>query len=165
EIEANGDSVQLSEEGSASLSYELMDDAGSVTVKIYDEDTQLVRTVETGSQSAGQQEWLWDGRDAQGNQVEAGTYTFEVSATGVDGEEISVNTYLRGTVTGVTFEDGITYLMLGERRVAIGDVIKVFDQEIVEAQEPPSNTEKAMDILNGIGKFMKQAAPIAAMLL
>ncbi|MCK5009848.1 MAG: hypothetical protein KAS98_05140, partial [Deltaproteobacteria bacterium] len=75
EIEANGDSVQLSEEGSASLSYELMDDAGSVTVKIYDEDTQLVWTVETGSQSAGKQEWLWDGRDAQGNQVEAGTYT------------------------------------------------------------------------------------------
>jgi len=165
EIEANGDSVQLSEEGSASLSYELMDDAGSVTVKIYDEDMQLVRTVETGSQGSGKQEWLWDGKDVQGNQVEAGTYTFEVSAASVDGEEISVNTYLRGTVTGVTFEDGITYLMLGERKVTIGDVIKVFDQEVVDEQEPPSKTEKAMEILNGIGKFMKQAAPIAAMVL
>ena len=142
-----------------------MDDAGSVTFKIYDGDMQLIRTVETGSQSSGKQEWSWDGKDVQGNRVEAGTYTFEVSAAGVDGEEIPVNTYLRGIVTGVTFEDGITYLVLGERKVTIGDVIKVFDQEVVDAQVPPSKTEKAMDILNGIGKFMKQAAPIAAMVL
>ena len=65
----------------------------------------------------------------------------------------------------MTFEDGVTYLMLGERQVAIGDVIKVCDQEVVDAQEPPSKTEKAMEILNGVGKFMKQVAPIAAMLL
>jgi len=165
EIEAMGDSVQLSEEGSASLSYELMDSAGSVTTRIYDENMQLVRTVELGSQSAGRQEWSWDGEDNEGNEVEAGTYTFEVFAADVNGEEVVVTTYLKGVVTGVTFEDGITYLMLGERRVTIGDVIKVFDQEVVEAQEPPSNTEKAMEILNGIGKFMKQAAPVAAMLL
>jgi len=153
EIEANGDSVQL------------LDSAGSVTISIYDENMQLVRTVELGSQSDGKQEWLWDGKDNEGNEVEAGTYTFEVSATSVNGEEVAVTTYLKGTVTGVTFEDGITYLMLGERKVAIGDIVKVFDQEVIEEQEPPSKTEKAMEILNGIGKFMKQAAPIAAMVL
>ena len=165
EIEANGDSVQLSEEGSVSLSYELMDSASSVTIRIYDENMQLVRTVELGSQSDGRQEWSWDGEDNEGNEVGAGTYTFEISAADVDGEEVAVTTYLKGTVTGVTFEDGVTYLMLGERKVTIGDVIKVFDQEVVEEQEPPSKTEKAMEILNGIGKFMKQAAPIAAMVL
>lgn len=165
EIEARGDSIQLSEDGSASLRYELMDDAGSVTIKIYDEDMRLVKTVELGSQSAERHEWVWDGKDNEGNQVEAGAYTFEVSATGVAGEEVAANTYLRGTVTGVTFEDGITYLLLGEQKVAIGDVIKVHDQEVVEEQEPPSGVDKTLEILNGIGKFMKQAAPIAAMML
>jgi flagellar basal-body rod modification protein FlgD len=165
EIEAKGDSVQLSEGGPASINYELMDDAGSVTIKIYDQNMQLMRTVELGSQGSGRQEWVWDGKDNEGKEVEAGTYTFEVSATDVDGEEVAVNTYLRGTVTGITFEDGITYLMLGERKVALGDVVKVHDQEVVEEEEPPSKTEKALDIMKGVGQFMRQAAPIAAMLL
>jgi len=165
EIEAKGDSVQLSEGGSAPLSYELMDDAGSVTIKIYDQNMQLIRTVERGSQSAERQEWVWDGKDNQGNQVEAGIYNFEVSATDVEGEEVAINTYLRGVVTGVTFEDGITYLMLGERKVAIGDVIKVHDQEVTEEEEPPSNTEKTLEVIKGIGQFMRNAAPIAAMFL
>jgi flagellar basal-body rod modification protein FlgD len=165
EIEARGDSVQLSEDSSASLNYELVESASSVTIKIYDENMQLIKTVEQTSQDTGKHEWLWDGKDKEGNQVEAGTYTFEVSATDVEGEEVAVMTYFRGTVTGVTFEDGITYLMLGEQKVAIGDVIKVHDQEVAEEQEPPSKTDKALDILNGIGQFMKHAAPIAAMVL
>jgi len=165
EIEAKGDCVQLSEGSSASISYELMDDANSVTIKIYDQDMQLVRTVELGSQNSGRQEWSWDGKDNKGEQVEAGIYTFEVSATDVDGDEVAVDTYLRGVVTGVTFEDGITYLLLGEQKVAIGDVIKVCDQEVVEEQEPPSKTDKTLEVMKGIGQFMRQAAPIAAMLL
>ena len=165
EIEAKGDSVSLSEGGSASINYELMDSAGSVNIKIYDENMQLIRTAERGSQNAGRQEWVWDGKDNKGNQVGAGTYTFGISATDLDGEEVAASTYLEGTVTGITFEDGITYLLLGEQKVAIGDVIKVHDQEVVEEQEIPSKTDKALEILNGIGKFMKYAAPIAAMAL
>ena len=165
EIEAHGDSVQRSEGSSASLDYELMDHAGSVTIKIYDENMQLVRIVELGSQDAGRQGWTWDGEDNEGNEVDAGTYTFEVSAADVDGEDVAVTTYLKGTVTGVTFEDGITYLVLGEQKVAIGDVIKVLDQEVVEDEQSPTTTDKAMEILNGIGQFMKYAAPIAAMAL
>ncbi len=165
EIEARGDSVRLSEGGSASLNYELMDSADSVIVKIYDENMKLVRNVEMSSRDAGKHEWAWDGKDNNGNQAGAGTYTFEISATDADGGEVEVTTYLRGTVTGVTFEDGITYLMLEGRKVAIGDIIMVHDQEVIEEQEPASKTEKALDILNGIGKFMKHAAPIAAMML
>jgi len=165
EIEANGDSTQLSEGGSASINYELMDDAYSVIIKIYDQNMQLLRTVELGSQNSGGQEWVWDGKDSGGKQVDAGTYTFEVSATDVDGEEVAVNTYLRGIVTGVTFEDGITYLMLGTQKVVIGDVIKVHDQEVVAEREPQSKVEKTLDVVENIGKFMRNAAPIAAMFL
>jgi len=165
EIEARGDSIQLSEGSSASINYELMDDVGSVTIKIYDQDMQLIKTVERGAQDSGRQEWVWDGKDNEGKELEAGTYTFEVSATDLDGEKVTVSTFLRGTVTGITFEDGITYLMIGEQKVAIGDVIKVCDQEVVEEQETPSKTDKALEIIKGIGQFMKTAAPIAAMAL
>jgi flagellar basal-body rod modification protein FlgD len=165
DIEARGDSIELSEDGSASLNYELMDSAGSVTIRIYDENMQLVRTVELGSHDAEKKAWAWDGKDNEENELDAGTYTFEVSATDVDGEEVAVTTYLRGSVTGVTFENGITYLMLGAQKVAVGDVVKVIDHEVVEDEQSPTTTDKAMQILNGIGQFMKYAAPIAAMAL
>lgn len=165
EIEAKGDSVQLSEGNSAQLSYELNGDTGSSTIHIYDQNNNLVRQIELGSQPAGSHQWMWDGRDNGGNPVAAGTYTFEVSATDVDGEEVAVDTYFRGVVTGVTFEDGITYLLLGEKKVALGDVIKVNDQEVAAVNEPESKTEKALDIMKGMGQFMKNAAPIAMMFI
>ena len=165
EIAARGDSVQVSEGNSAQLSYELNGDAESSVINIYDQNMQLVRTIELGSQPAGAHEWMWDGRDNKGNQVADGTYTFEVSATDVDGEAVVVHTYFRGVVTGVTFEDGITYLLLGEQKVAIGDVVKVNDQEVAAANEPESKTEKALEIMEGIGRFMKNAAPIAMMFI
>lgn len=165
EIEARGDAIQLSEGNSAQLSYELNGDAGSSTIHIYDQNMHVVRTIELGSQAAGVHEWMWDGRDNQGNQVATGTYTFEVSAMDVDGEAVAVDTYFRGVVTGVTFEDGITYLMLGEQKVALGDVLNVSDQEVVAANGPESKTEKALEIMEGIGRFMKNAAPIAMMFI
>ncbi len=165
EIEANGDSIQLPEGGSASLSYELKDDAGSVTVKIYDQDMKLVRTVEVGPQNGGSQEWSWDGKDNEGNQLEAGDYTFEVSASDVNGGDVAVTTYLKGVVTGVTFENGVTFLLLGQQKVSLGEVIRVNDQEVVAENAPHTKMDKTLDVLEGIGKFMKQAAPIALMLL
>jgi flagellar basal-body rod modification protein FlgD len=165
EVEANGNSVQLPEGGSASLRYELMDDAGSSTVKIYDQDMKLVKTVEVGPQNAGSQEWSWDGKDNQGNQLEAGDYTFEVSASDVNGEGVAVTTYLKGVVTGVTFENGVTFLLLGQQKVSLGDVIRVNDQEVVAENAPAGKMDKTLDVLEGIGKFMKQAAPIAMLLL
>ena len=165
DIEAKGDAIQLSEGGSASVSYELMGDAGSVTIKIYDQDMGLVRIVEQGSGNAGKQEYHWDGKNKDGNQVAAGTYTFEVSATDVNGEGVAVNTYLRGVVTGVTFENGITYLLLGEQKIALGDVIKVYEQEVIVGNQPKSTGEKTLEVMKGIGQFMRNAAPIAAMLL
>jgi len=36
-----------------------------------------------------------------------------------------VTTFSKGTVTGVTFEDGITYLITGRNKTAIGDVTQV----------------------------------------
>jgi flagellar basal-body rod modification protein FlgD len=167
EIEAKGNAVHLSGESGTTLSYELTDKAGAVTIRVYDESNQLVRTIERGSQNKGVQEWTWDGKDNQGKQLPAGDYTFEVSATNLEGEAVTVTTYLRGVVTGVTFENGITYLFLGEQKVAIGDVVKVYNHPEGEAvaEASQSKTEKAVEVMKEIGKFMKNAAPIAAMLI
>jgi hypothetical protein len=52
--------------------------AGTVTVRIVDAAGRVVREVLRGSESAGEQAWIWDGRDTGGRAVPAGVYFCEV---------------------------------------------------------------------------------------
>src|SRR5262245_65303875 len=44
------------------------------SVKIYDDSGELVRTIDLGSQKAGNVDFSWDGKDDDGNFVSGGTY-------------------------------------------------------------------------------------------
>ena len=160
-IEANGNTVEISDDGSTTINYSIAEDAHKVTVDIYDMNGQLVRTLNPESKNAGEQLESWDGTDSNGNHVEGGVYTFVVTATDADGEAIPATTYLNGVVDSVTFEGGITYLMVGDRKIAVGDVIKVLDQDLVAASQPKTGSEKAMEIIREVGSFVGRAAPLA----
>ncbi len=60
----------------------------------------------------------WDGRNDTGNMVEGGTYTFEITARDENGLYIPSNTYISGEVTGITYENGQSYLMIGDRIIS-----------------------------------------------
>jgi flagellar basal-body rod modification protein FlgD len=105
--------------------FELGADAKRVVVSIYDASGHFVKDIQTTGIQAGKQSLTWDGKDRNGNKVTDGSYSFEVQAEGAKGESVDVTTYSKGTVTGVTFEDGDTYLIVGRGKVAIGDVIQV----------------------------------------
>ncbi|MFR0688427.1 flagellar hook assembly protein FlgD [Enterobacterales bacterium AE_CKDN230030158-1A_HGKHYDSX7] len=72
-----------------------------VTLKIYDDSGDLVRTVDMGSQKAGNIDFKWDGKDDSGELVAAGTYTVKASAS-LDGTSTALTTYLPATVNSVT---------------------------------------------------------------
>jgi flagellar basal-body rod modification protein FlgD len=165
EIKARGNAVELATGGFADLSYSLGANAHSVTIEIYDKDEQLVRSLTLEPQNAGDQTKNWDGNDSNGNPVGPGVYTFDVTATDADGGVVESSTFLTGVVNSVTFEDGITYLLVGKRKVAIGDIVTVNDHEEVPPNQAPSTGGTTMEVVKGIGTFVKNAAPLAAMLL
>ncbi|KJK00483.1 flagellar basal body rod modification protein FlgD [Pseudomonas sp. 21] len=72
-----------------------------VTLKIYDDSGDLVRTVDMGSQKAGNIDFKWDGKDDSGELVGAGTYTVKATAS-LDGTSTALTTYLPATVNSVT---------------------------------------------------------------
>jgi flagellar basal-body rod modification protein FlgD len=162
-IEAKGDTVELTDDGSTTINYSIAEDAHTVTVDIYDMNGELVRTLDLGSKNAGEQLEAWDGTDSNGNHVGAGVYTFDITATNADGEAIADTSYLNGIVDSVTFEGGITYLMVGDRKIAVGDVIKVLDQDLVAASQPQTGSERAIEIIREVGSFVSRAAPLAMM--
>lgn len=71
---------------------------GSVTVQVLDSSGNVVRNISMGSQSAGLQQFSWDGKDDNGNAVAAGTYSLKAASGAA-----SLDTYVAGTVTGVGY--------------------------------------------------------------
>ena len=92
--------------------------SGDVTVNVYDDNGLKVRTLYPGWKEEGEHNVNWDGRDDYGEMVGDGTYTFEVAAQDENANYISANTYISGEVTGVTYEYGYPYLMIGDRLVS-----------------------------------------------
>ena len=126
EVRFAGDRVTLAREGdTVTLAYELSGDAAQVQVEIFDRFGRKVRTLSPGAQEAGPQRVLWDGRDDQGQPLPAGTYTFSVSAQDVSGGRVEATTWGSGTVSSVLYEDGTPYLLVGEQRVPVWDILAV----------------------------------------
>ena len=66
--------------------------AGKVTVNIYSETGQLVRTLVDHEMAAGRHELLWNGRNQSGNTVAAGVYFYRMTVTGKQGEVVFTKT-------------------------------------------------------------------------
>ncbi len=95
-----------------------IDGSGYVTIDVYDSQGLIVRTFYEGLEDQGEHDVNWDGRDDTGAFVGDGTYTFEVTARDENGYYIPSNTYISGEVTGVTYQYGQPYLMIGDRIIS-----------------------------------------------
>lgn len=83
-----------------------------VTVKISDAQGNVIRTIDLGSQQAGNAGFIWDGKTDSGAVAPAGaTYTFAATAT-YDSQATSLVTYLPATVNSVTISQTGGELML-----------------------------------------------------
>ncbi len=126
-VKAAGDSISVSDGVSEKICFDLPKDASGTLISIYDDADNLVATLNAGSLNSGEQSLTWDGTDSEGNSVSDGDYTFKVAATDADGNTIEVSTFTTARVTGVTFENGTTYLMAGGKRIPLGDVVEVLE--------------------------------------
>jgi flagellar basal-body rod modification protein FlgD len=123
-VRYEGNSVQLEEGGTAALELELAAPADADVV-IRDESGAIVRTMHRDGLQPGRRSVAWDGRDDRGEQLPAGRYTFEVKAADEAGNPVSVSTFSRGRVDGVSYQTGVPRLMLGNTTIELAEVIEV----------------------------------------
>ena len=81
------------------------------TVTITDKDGKAVKTIDLGSQAAGDATFVWDGTNTAGVKVDPGTYTFKASAS-IDDTATDLVTYLPATVNSVTLSQTGGEMML-----------------------------------------------------
>jgi len=105
---------------STKINYNLPSDIAGGTISIYNSNGLLVDTISVGSQKTGVQSVTWNS-DGQNT----GNYTYEISAKDSSGNAVTVDSYLTGTVTGVSYKDNLSYLVINGKEVAFTDVLKI----------------------------------------
>lgn len=123
-VRVSGDTVLL--RGTASFGYSFGQDASEGTIRIYDSSGKLVREISLAHQAAGTHNYVWDGRDSRGETLPDGRYTISIEALDTKGNPVATETMTYGTVTGITFENNKTYLIIDEKmKVQLGDIQEI----------------------------------------
>ena len=125
EITANGNLINFADGQPTECNFKLDGDASVVVVSIYDHTGEFVKSFESQNLAAGQHTLNWDGTEQNSNPAAPGNYTFEVQADDADGHNIRTTTFFNGKVNKVIFENNTTYLISGDQRVALGDIVEV----------------------------------------
>lgn len=123
-VVAKGNSLHWDESGIAPVKYSVPQDAESAVATIYDANGEVVRTVTVNSE-AGLHQFQWDGTDEDGRMLEPGEYSVNVQAIDADENEVPIDTYVRGQVDGIRFDNGYPELLVGGRRLRMSDITEV----------------------------------------
>jgi flagellar basal-body rod modification protein FlgD len=124
-ITVMGSSISIEGGEASSINYELAEEAATVSISIYDDDGVLVKSVDLNSQSAGKHDFEFDGKDRDGNDLPDGNYTFTIDAKDIEGEEIETLSYANVHVDAITFDSGFVYLLAGNSKFLMSDVVEV----------------------------------------
>lgn len=123
-VKISGNEIILKE--NAEISYTLPEEASKVRISIYDAGGALVKEAELGQQTPGEKSYVWDGNDKNGTHLPEGQYSFAVEAFDASGTPVEVTTTVYGTVTGITFENNITYLVIdGIYRTQLSEIKEI----------------------------------------
>jgi len=127
-IKVAGDSTSLKNGVTdTSIMYEL-DEETQVYIDIYNEDGEKVATKEMGTQTSGEHEFSWDGKDDEGNTCPDGKYSFKVKVADEDGVQTDIPTFVRGEITGVSFKDNTTYLTVGGEEYPLSSILEILSE-------------------------------------
>ncbi len=127
-VKSNGYKVSKEGDSISALSYTLPDQAANVTMNIMDANGNIVRAIDMGAKSAGDQQFQWNGKDDSGTTVADGLYAVGITATDGSGNGMMVTSSVTGRVTGTAMNNGVFQLKLSDgRSVNFTDVQEVLN--------------------------------------
>jgi flagellar basal-body rod modification protein FlgD len=122
-VTANASSITVDASGgSPPLSVHLDGPVKSCTVKLLDSSGKAVRTIDLGAQGGGDIAVNWA---ANGGALPGGTYTIAVDAKNSAGNAINASAQIKGLVSSLAFNNGVSTFDIGGAQISPGDIVSV----------------------------------------
>ena len=100
--------------------------SGSVNLQIRDASGAVVRTLDLGTQSAGQLAFNWNGTDAQGAALPNGLYQISATVSGSGGSSVAATTYAVDQVSSVALgSDGLNVELAALGELPFSGVLRI----------------------------------------
>ncbi|MBV8659778.1 MAG: flagellar biosynthesis protein FlgD [Burkholderiales bacterium] len=126
QVMASGTSLAYDGTNPPSAQVTVPDNAGKVTLQVYDANARLVDTIQMGTPKAGNQLVKWDGTDGNGNKLPAGTYTIAAQGVATDGTTSNLDTATYVKVNSVSIgSDGVKLQVSDGRDIAMTDITQI----------------------------------------
>ncbi len=109
------------------------EDVKSGTVKIYDENFYLVKTLDIEEKDAGKQSFNWDGTNEAGEYARGGSYSVVADYYNDNGVKLK-GEFGSHRIESVKFDSGNTYLKLDGTFVSFEHVTEIFEKEDVKEE-------------------------------
>jgi len=106
---------------------EFAEDVKSGSVKIYDENFYLVKTLKIDEAKAGKQSFKWDGTNDAGENAKGGSYTVVADYYNENGVKLK-GEFGSHKIESVKFDEGKTFLKLDGTFVSFEHVKEIFDK-------------------------------------
>lgn len=148
EVLVAGNALEVTAKGPAEVTVDIGTGGGKTKLEIFDKDGKKVASKDLGWQDAGRQTLTTD-------DLPPGEYTYKVTCTGAKDSTIPVQTYSRGVVDGLTFQNGSVILRSGKLTFPLDYVVEVEKSAtsnasaaaiaaVTGARIIPSNTESVL---------------------
>lgn len=110
--------------GNVDWTYNLSAPSAGTTLTVTNAAGSVVYST-NGSTTAGNNDFQWDGKDANGNQLPDGQYTLSVAATAQDGSAVSSTIASKALVTAVDMSGSTPQLVLSSMEIPLSEVSMV----------------------------------------
>jgi flagellar basal-body rod modification protein FlgD len=107
--------------GNVDWTYNLSAPSAGTTLTVTNAAGNVVYST-SGSTTAGNNDFSWDGTDANGNQLPDGQYTLSVAATAQDGSAVSSTIASKALVTAVDMSGSTPQLVLTAMEIPLSEV-------------------------------------------
>jgi|TARA_B100000315_G_scaffold257935_1_gene308460 flagellar basal-body rod modification protein FlgD len=123
DVEAEVNQVPL-QDGEANFTYTLSNNAKNVVLTISDDKGNIMLT-KAGERTAGDHEFVWDGKNVNGQTVPDGGYHVSVTPIGFTDSPVTAKVKVRGHVTGVNMENGNTMIDAGGVMIPLDKILSI----------------------------------------
>ncbi|MBG0775089.1 MAG: flagellar hook assembly protein FlgD [Desulfovibrionaceae bacterium] len=140
-VRATGSSISKGAETTSVVYYDLDRDVAKSLINIFDSAGNMVDSEDLGAQNMGSHEFVWDGKNKDGNVLDDGIYYFAMAAEDENGQAALIYPDVSGEVAGVVTENGSHYLRLTDGRYI--NLLQV--KEVVKPAENTQNQDTETD--------------------